>query len=59
MHVLNMTKLKGRYLLLKAVDPKKDQSYMLYSLSQEQLAHAQFPFRRYDEGRSTRGCRKA
>ena len=34
---------KGRYLLLKAVDPKKDQSYMLYSLSQEQLAHAQFP----------------
>lgn len=34
---------KGRYLLLKALDPQKDQSYVLYSLSQEQLAHACFP----------------
>lgn len=33
----------GRYLLLKGVDPKKDQSYVLYSLNQEQLAHVQFP----------------
>lgn len=33
----------GRYLLRKAVDLSKDQSYMLYSLSQEQLAHAVFP----------------
>lgn len=34
---------KGRYLLLKAYDDSKDQSYVLYSLSQQQLAHAQFP----------------
>ena len=34
---------KGRYLLRKAVDPLKDQSYVLYSLTQEQLAHVQFP----------------
>ena len=34
---------KGRYLLLKGADPKKDQSYVLYSMKQEQLAHAQFP----------------
>ena len=33
----------GRYLLKKAVDPAKDQSYVLYSLTQEQLAHTQFP----------------
>ncbi len=33
----------GRYLLKKALDPTKDQSYVLYSLSQEQLAHAKFP----------------
>lgn len=34
---------KKRYLLLKAEDLKKDQSYVLYSLTQEQLAHAKFP----------------
>ena len=33
----------GRYLLWKAEDPAKDQSYVLYSLTQEQLAHVQFP----------------
>lgn len=34
---------KDRYLLRKAVDPLKDQSYVLYSLTQKQLAHVQFP----------------
>ena len=34
---------KGRYLLLKAVNPEKDQSYVLYSMTQQQLAHVQFP----------------
>lgn len=33
----------GRYLLKKAVDDTKDQSYVLYSMTQEQLAHVQFP----------------
>lgn len=33
----------GRYLLYKAVDNSKDQSYFLYSLSQEQLAHVKLP----------------
>ncbi|MGI6264692.1 MAG: tRNA 2-thiouridine(34) synthase MnmA [Acutalibacteraceae bacterium] len=33
----------GRYLLKKAVDLSKDQSYVLYSLTQEQLAHVRFP----------------
>ena len=33
----------GRYLLKKAVDASKDQSYVLYSLTQDQLSHVQFP----------------
>lgn len=32
-----------RFLLKRALDPAKDQSYVLYSLTQEQLAHVQFP----------------
>ena len=33
----------GRYLLKKAVHPEKDQSYFLYTLSQQQLSHTLFP----------------
>ena len=33
----------GRYLLKKALDLTKDQSYVLYSLTQHQLAHTIFP----------------
>lgn len=33
----------GRYQLLKALDENKDQTYFLYSLSQEQLARTIFP----------------
>jgi len=33
----------GRYVLRRAVDPRKDQSYFLYDLTQEQLAAALFP----------------
>ena len=33
----------GRWQLRKAADPGKDQSYFLYTLTQEQLAHVQFP----------------
>lgn len=33
----------GRYLLKKAADPSKDQSYVLWSLRQDQLAHTVFP----------------
>lgn len=37
----------GRYELLKGVDSTKDQSYVLYSLTQEQLAHTCFPLGEY------------
>lgn len=33
----------GRYLLRKGADPQKDQSYVLYVLTQEQLAASLFP----------------
>lgn len=33
----------GRYLLAKAADSTKDQSYFLYALTQEQLRHVSFP----------------
>jgi tRNA-uridine 2-sulfurtransferase len=33
----------GRYVLKRGLDPRKDQSYFLYSLTQEQLARASFP----------------
>ena len=40
-------KVQHRYLLKKAKDLKKDQSYFLYSLSQEQLGHILFPIGDY------------
>ena len=33
----------GRYILKKGIDASKDQSYVLYTLTQEQLAHVMFP----------------
>lgn len=33
----------GRYILRKGADPSKDQSYVLYCLTQHQLSHTLFP----------------
>lgn len=38
----------GRYLLKKAKNVAKDQSYVLYFLTQEQLAHTQFPLGEFE-----------
>ena len=40
---LNYDSSSGRYLLRKARDLHKDQSYVLYSMTQEQLKHTEFP----------------
>ena len=37
----------GRYCLKKAADATKDQSYVLYGMTQEQLAHTLFPVGRF------------
>lgn len=42
-HYGRIERENGRYLLKKALDASKDQSYVLYMLTQEQLAHTQFP----------------
>lgn len=42
-HYARIEKKGDRYILKKAVDLSKDQSYVLYNMTQEQLAHVQFP----------------
>lgn len=42
-HYARIEQKNGHFLLKKAVDPGKDQSYVLYSLTQEQLAYLRFP----------------
>lgn len=38
---------KKRYILKKGLDETKDQSYVLYNMTQEQLAHTKFPLGEY------------
>ena len=38
---------RGRWLLKKAKNEEKDQSYVLYFMTQEQLAHTRFPLGEY------------
>jgi tRNA-specific 2-thiouridylase len=42
-HYARIEKVKEGYLLKKAIDDTKDQSYVLYSMTQEQLKHTEFP----------------
>ncbi len=45
-HYADIELVNGRYMLKKGTDESKDQSYVLYSLTQEQLAHTLFPLGR-------------
>lgn len=42
-HYARIEEQGGRFVLKKALDETKDQSYVLYSLTQEQLARTKFP----------------
>ena len=48
-HYARIEKSGGRFLLKKAKDLTKDQSYVLYSLTQEQLAHTKFPLGEFEK----------
>ena len=48
-HYARIEKSGGRFLLKKAKDLTKDQSYVLYSLTQEQLAHTRFPLGEFEK----------
>ena len=42
-HYARIEEEDGRWVLKKALDPEKDQSYVLYQMNQDQLAHTRFP----------------
>lgn len=42
-HYARIEQQAGRYILKKALDESKDQSYFLYGMTQAQLAHTLFP----------------
>ncbi|MBO4339142.1 MAG: tRNA 2-thiouridine(34) synthase MnmA [Clostridia bacterium] len=46
-HYASVEEKNGRFLLKKGVDKSKDQSYVLYSLTQNQLSHIIFPLGEY------------
>ena len=48
-HYARTERRGGRVALLKGVDPRKDQSYVLFPLSQERLARTLFPVGGYEK----------
>ncbi len=48
-HYARIRHVDGRYRLLTGIDGLKDQSYVLYTLSQEQLARLSFPVGEYSK----------
>ena len=46
-HYARLAQRGGKWALLRAKDDHKDQTYFLWTLSQEQLAHALFPIGEY------------
>lgn len=50
-HYAVVDKLNNRYILRKSVDETKDQTYVLYNLTQDQLSKTLFPLGKYKKQR--------
>ena len=48
---IEVNKATGKYFLKKGIDPDKDQSYFLYTLTQEQLSHTLLPIGNFTKDR--------
>ncbi|AWZ48762.1 tRNA 2-thiouridine(34) synthase MnmA [Clostridiaceae bacterium 14S0207] len=48
-HYAEVIEKNGRYLLKRPEDARKDQTYMLYNLTQDQLAHILMPCGKYEK----------
>lgn len=57
-HYLEVKGRLGHRYLLKGRDPKKDQSYFLYSLNADELDHLLFPLGKYKKTRTRQEARK-
>lgn len=57
-HYARVRERDGEFELLRGVDPKKDQSYALSVLTQDQLAHALFPLGEYRKDETREMARK-
>lgn len=56
---MKLDEASGKYRLLRGRDRSKDQSYVLYQLSQHQLAHLLLPVGEYDKPSIRRSARQA
>lgn len=57
-HYANIEFRNGRYCIKKAADLKKDQSYVLYGLSQQQLSKTIFPLGNYTKNEAREAAEK-
>jgi tRNA-uridine 2-sulfurtransferase len=53
-HYARIERRDGRYVLRKAIDSAKDQSYVLYNLGQKELEHLLFPMGAHTKGEARR-----
>lgn len=58
-HYAHIEQRDGRYLLIRPKDLSKDQTYVLYTLSQYQLSHTLFPLADYDKTKIREIAREA
>jgi tRNA-specific 2-thiouridylase len=56
---VNYDETTGKYRLLRGLDRRKDQSYMLYQLTQRQLQHLLLPVGEYDKPAIRENAREA